>query len=55
MKNGIVFEHPNTEWIQKGVSGHVDVVYRKYWGSQYQYLDYYGGAPHKGHKTEIMH
>ena len=41
--NAIVFQRPNSYWQQQGISGHVDVVYRNKWGSQYPYSNYTGG------------
>ena len=53
--NAIVFQRPNSYWQQQGISGHVDVVYRNKWGSQYPYSNYTGGAPYENHVTELFH
>lgn len=51
--NGMVYEYPKEEWVRHGVSGHVDVVYRSMWGSQYQYFD--KSCPYPNLKTDVFH
>jgi len=53
VKNGLVYQYPNDSWRLQGITGHVDVVYRRRWASIY--LRDVIGAPYNNFRTEVFH
>ena len=53
VKNGLVYQYPNESWSSQGITGHVDVVFRRQWASMY--MRNVTGAPYNNHRTEIFH
>lgn len=49
-RNCLIFQYPNKQWSDQGVSGHVDIVYRSKWGSGSGNI-----TPYKDLRTEIFH
>lgn len=49
-RNCLIFQYPNKQWSDQGVSSHVDIVYRSKWGSGSGNI-----TPYKDLRTEIFH
>ena len=55
-RNGLIYMYPGQEWQLQGITGHVDVVYRRIWASHAYYKDYYGGNPYEyRYRSNIFH
>ena len=55
-KNGLIYMFPGKEWRSQGITGHVDVIYRRIWASHAYYKDYYGGNPYDyNYESNIFH
>ena len=56
VKNGLIYMSPGKEWQSQGITGHVDVVYRKIWASHAYYADYFERSPYEyKYRSNIFH
>ena len=56
VKNGLIYVYPGKEWQLQGITGHVDVVFRKIWASHVYDKNYSGGNPYGyRYKSNVFH